>query len=148
MKEQFGFTKVYKTLVDWEWYTDVNTCKLFLHCLLKANYSSKKWRGIKIHRGQFITSLEKLAVETGLSLSKIRTAIAKLSSTGDLIIESNNQFTKITVTSEYYDSNGAKGVVKEVNDKQNSIPVLKLMTNEQQSKNNQLATTKNKIEAL
>ncbi|MCG8182763.1 hypothetical protein [Tenacibaculum piscium] len=83
--------------IDWEWYTDVNTTKLFLHFLLKVNYSKKKWQGNIINKGEFITSYEKLAVETGLSISKVRTALSKLVNTNYVIVESTTSFTKISI---------------------------------------------------
>jgi hypothetical protein len=39
--EQGGFVKLFRALVDWEWYTDLNTCKLLMHCSIKANYRTK-----------------------------------------------------------------------------------------------------------
>ena len=41
----------------------------FIHCLLKANYEEKKWQGIIIPRGGFITSIGHLAIELGFSPS-------------------------------------------------------------------------------
>ena len=38
-----GFIKIYRQLLEWEWYTDTNTKVLFLHCLLKANFKTKKY---------------------------------------------------------------------------------------------------------
>jgi hypothetical protein len=92
-----GFIMLQREIVNWEWYTDVNTYKLFLHCLLKVNYSKKKWQGHVINKGEFITSYDKLAVETGLSVSKVRTAISKLVSTDHLIVETTTSFTKILI---------------------------------------------------
>jgi hypothetical protein len=51
-----GFIMLYRELIEWEWYTDVNACKLFIHCLLKINYSQKRWQGIIVNQGDFITS--------------------------------------------------------------------------------------------
>lgn len=92
-----GFIMLHRELIDWEWYTDVNTCKLFVHSLLKVNYSQKRWQGIVINKGEFITSLDKLAVETGLTVSKVRTALSKLESTNYLILETTSVYTKISI---------------------------------------------------
>ena len=40
--EQGGFIKLYRSMLQWEWYDDVNVKVLFLHLLLKANYEEKK----------------------------------------------------------------------------------------------------------
>jgi hypothetical protein len=92
-----GFIMLYRGLNEWEWYTDVNVCKLFLHCLLKVNYSQKRWQGILIEKGEFITSYEKLAVETGLTVSKVRTALSKLTSTNDVCIATTKSYTKVCI---------------------------------------------------
>ena len=78
------YFKLYRKMVRWEWYTDVNTFKLFLHCLIKANWRDGSWRGIKYKRGQFITSFPSLAKETGLTIREIRTALAHLKATGEV----------------------------------------------------------------
>jgi hypothetical protein len=86
-----------REIINWEWYTDVNTCKLFLHCLLKVNYRQKKWQGIVINKGEFITSYEKLAVETGLTVSKVRTALSKIKGTNHIKVETTTTHTKIII---------------------------------------------------
>ena len=92
-----GFIMLQRKLVEWEWYSDVNVTKLYLHFLLKVNYSKKKWQGHVINKGEFITSYQKLAVETGLSVSKVRTALFKLVSTDHVVVETTTSFTKILI---------------------------------------------------
>ena len=78
------FIKIYRRMMDWEWYTDVNTTKLFLHCLLRANWKSGRWQGINYDEGEFITSLPSLAEESGLTIKQVRTSLTKLIETGEL----------------------------------------------------------------
>lgn len=92
-----GFIKLFRSLLDWGWYTDQNTKALFIHCLLKANYTDKNWRGTPVPRGSFISSISTLAAELGLSERAIRTAITHLKSTGELTSKSTNKFTLFTV---------------------------------------------------
>ena len=75
---------MHRGLLDWEWYDDINVCRLFVHCLLRANHKPKQWRGKTIDRGQFWTSLDTLSAETGLSKKQIRVAFDKLKSTGEV----------------------------------------------------------------
>ena len=79
-----AFVKLYKKMLDWEWYDDVNTCRVFIHCLLKANWKSGSWHGISYDPGQFITSLPSLAAETHLSVRQVRVALDHLKMTGEL----------------------------------------------------------------
>lgn len=92
-----GFIALHRTLLDWEWYSEPNTCRVFIHCLLKANWKDKNYRGKVVKRGHFLTSLEVLAQETGLSVRNIRTSIKNLKATNELTIISTRQGTEIIV---------------------------------------------------
>lgn len=87
------FIKVYRKLMEWEWYTDVNTTKLFIHCLLRANWKEGKWKGIHYKAGEFITSLPSLAEESGLTIQQVRTSLSKLISTGELTSKTTDSVT-------------------------------------------------------
>lgn len=93
------FVKLFRKMVRWEWYTDVNTKVLFIHCLLKANWKAGRWKGHKYERGQFITSLPSLADETGLTIQEVRTALNHLKATGELTVKRYPKFSVITVVS-------------------------------------------------
>ena len=66
-----NFIKLSRKLMDWEWYTDEHTKTLFIHCLLKANWKKGNYKGITVNRGEFITSLQNLAIETGLTFLSV-----------------------------------------------------------------------------
>ena len=93
-----GWIKIYPyRLLEWEWYDDANMFRLFMHLLLKANYKDKQWHGITIKRGQLVTSLVNLSVETGLSKRSLRTCLDKLRKTGEIDTQVTHQFTLVTV---------------------------------------------------
>ena len=123
------YLKLYYKLLDWEWYTNPNVMRLFIHCLLKANRFDKKWHGIKIKAGSFITSYENLAFETGLTVRQVRTALDKLKITGELTNKTTSQYSMITINNwnEY-----------QTNDKQND----KQMTDKRQTNDKQMTTTR------
>ena len=127
-----GWIKLHRQLLEWEWYDDTNTKCLFLHCLLRANHSDTEWRGHNIKRGQFLTSVDTLTRETGLSVSQIRTSLKKLISTNEIASKSQARSTVITVLE--YDSH-----------QDNDKPVDKLMTMKSQADDNEIATDKNVI---
>ena len=91
------FIKLYEQIMSWGWYLDVSTFKLFIHLLLKANYTEGVFQGIKIERGQLVTSLAHLSKETGLSIQQVRTAIDHLISTKEITTLSYAKFRIITV---------------------------------------------------
>ena len=41
-----GFVAIPRGLTDWEWYSEPNTTRLFIHLLLTANSQGKQWQGI------------------------------------------------------------------------------------------------------
>ena len=125
-----GWISLHRKLVEWEWYSDANTMRLFVHCLLKANHVDKKWRGIDIYRGQFLTSIESLSRELRLSSQKIRTSISKLKSTGEITIKTTSKYSMISIAcyDSYQGDNKLEG---------------KQATNKQQTNNKQITTTNN-----
>lgn len=102
---------------------------MFLHLLITVNWTDKKWKGQEIKRGSIVSSYEKLATETGLSVMQVRTAIKKLRSTGEITSKSSNKNTVFIVNN--YD-------LYQGGNKQNNEPV----TSKEQTDNIQITTTK------
>lgn len=133
MCEPAGWIKIHRKMLKWEWYDDINVKTLFIHCLLKANYEDKNWRGAIVKRGSFITSDEHLALETKMSRQEVRTAIGKLISTNEIHKQATNKYTILSVINyDTYQNNST--------DQQptNNQPV----TNQQPTTNQPVTTTK------
>lgn len=92
-----GFISLHRKILDWEWYHDHNTTRLFIHLLMKAAHQNTKWQGQQILRGQLITGRKVLAVETGISERSIRTCLENLKTTNELTIKTTNRFSLITL---------------------------------------------------
>ena len=135
-----GFIKLYRSMLDWEWYSDINVKILFLHLLLKCNYEPKKWQGINIDRGQFVTSIKNLSSEVGLGEKQVRIALKKLQKTGEIEVKTTNKFTLINVVNfnkfqdVIYDEGKQTTNKGQTEDNQETI--------KRQSIDNQRATTK------
>ena len=100
-----GFVKIYRDITDWGWYTEPNTLRVYLHCILKANYTEKEWKGIKIPTGSFVTSYSNLAKELILTVQKVRTALKNLQNSKNLTIKSTHRFSIIEVNCyQFYQS--------------------------------------------
>lgn len=123
-----GFIALFRQFTEWEWYDDANTMRLFIHCLLMANYKDKKWRGKLIKRGSFITSQPKLAHSLKLSIMQIRNSLRKLKSTGEITVLTTAEYSIITVKNYniYQDDNSLKN---------------RQTTSEEQTSNRQATTT-------
>jgi hypothetical protein len=127
MTNQHGWIKLHRQILEWEWYSDNNCFRLFLHLLLKANHKEKRFKGIELKVGSIVTSRDLLARETGLSSQQIRTALNKLISTNEITSETSSQGTIIQIVSyEKY-----------------QVPTNEI-TNEQPT-NNQQSTTNNNV---
>lgn len=124
-----GFIKLHRKLIDWEWFDDANTLKLFIYCLCRANWEAGSWHGISYLPGQFITSLPKLSESTKLSMQEVRTALKHLKSTGELTDKGYNKFRIITINNwEEY-----QGINRQAN---------RQLTDNQQTTNRQLTADK------
>ena len=133
------YIKIFRKLLDWEWYTDVNTKTLFLHCLLKANWKDGAWHGYEIKRGQFITSIASLSKETGLSIRQVRTALKHLETTGEVTSKICSKFRIITVVSyDFFQSS----------DKQNDKKTTKKRQAERQASDKQATTDIRSIRSI
>ena len=92
-----GLILIHRKIVTWEWYQNPNTFRVFLHCLLMANFVDGRFEGKEIKRGQFVTSLQKLSEQTSLSLRQVRTSLEHLILTGELTSKSYSKYRVITV---------------------------------------------------
>ncbi len=113
-----GHIKIDRKILNWEWYNDCKMVHLFLHLLVKANWVEGTWRGLKIKRGQYMTSVSKLSGNTGLSISQIRTCLSKLQTTGEITTKMTNLNTLITIckydTYQSEKSNNSKQFDKQI----------------------------------
>lgn len=92
-----GWIKLHRQIVNWEWYSDSKTFRLFLHLLLTANHKDNNYRGKLIKKGCLVTGRELLSAQTGMSVREIRTCLERLKSTNEIAIKTNSKGTEIQV---------------------------------------------------
>lgn len=92
-----GYVKIYRRIKDWEWYSDANTARVYLHILLSVNHKDSRHCGEVVKRGSFFTSYECLAGELRLSIKSVRTALKHLKDTGEIEVKTARRGTVITV---------------------------------------------------
>lgn len=140
--DEFNKSKISlnRQILNWEWYTDVNTAHLFIHCLLRANWIDVNYRGIKIKRGQFITSREKLSVETGLTEQQIRTALKHLLATNEITKQNCASYSIITVNKYNEYQENFKTSTNEITKHQPSTNQAPTTNNNKNNKNNNINT--------
>jgi len=134
--------------MDWQWYSNPNVMRLFIHCLLKANFKNKKWREITIERGTFITSYAKIADELYLTRDQVRGAFKKLIDTKEVTTQGNNQYLTVTICKyDDYQANKKKkkdkGTTQKPDDDQTDTNQTPTTNNDNNNNNekNYLSTT-------
>lgn len=134
-----GWVKLFRDLLDWEWYQDINASRLLVHLLLTVNYQEKKWKGIIVKPGSIILSWETLSNSVGLSIQQCRTAMDKLIDSKEVTKKSTNKYQVITLVK------WEEFQLSEVEDnKENN----RQLTGHQHSNNIQITTTKESKEDL
>lgn len=114
-----GHIKLDRKILEWEWYSDINTFRLFVHMILKANWKDCNFRGTTVPRGSFVSSIGRLSEETSLTEREIRTAISHLKMTGELTSKSTNRFTVFTIKNyNLYQSGDKQTDIQETNKRQ------------------------------
>lgn len=109
-----NYIKLSRGLLEWEWYTDINTTRLFIHMFLKANWKDGNFKGTTVPRRSFVSSIGKLSSEIGLTEREIRTAISHLKMTGEVTSKTANRFTVFTVVKyDLYQTNDKQNVSQE-----------------------------------
>ena len=124
-----GYIKLHRQILEWGWYSDIRTFRLFIHLLLKANYKDLVWEGHKILRGQLVTSLPKLASQTGLTERQVRVSLDKLKMTGEVSDKATNKYRIITVIK--YDE-------YQTDDRQNGRQMTDKMSDKRQASDRQM----------
>ncbi len=132
-----GWIKLHRQFLDWGWYGDPITKAVFIHLLIKANRKNTVWRGVKIERGQLVTSRSKLVEELTISEQSIRTSLNRLKSTNEITIKTTNRYSLITLVN--YDT--YQGEYSQPNQQTNQ-PSNHQLTSNQPATNQQLTTNK------
>jgi len=125
-----GYIKLHRKILDWQWFHDGKTLKLFIYILTSANYEDKYWGKVLIEKGSFVTSLIHLSSILNLSIQNVRTALSNLQLTHEITIKTTNKYTVINVVNwGLYQSQEL--VDNKQTNKKTNIP----LTNEQQTTN-------------
>lgn len=92
-----NFIKIDRKILKWEWWSDINTFRLFSYMLIVAYWKDGKYKGKDVPRGSFPSSISELSRETNLTENEVRTAIKHLKGTGEITSKSHSKFTIFTV---------------------------------------------------
>lgn len=122
-----NYIKIERKILDWEWWHDINTCRVFIFLLLKANWKDDMWKGVLVKRGSYISSLDKLANDTDLTRDEVRTAIKHLKNTKEITTQSTRKYTVFTVVNyDLYQDNPTQIPIQIPNNSPTIPPLIPL----------------------
>ena len=120
-RREGGYIKLSRKMVDWEWYDEPNTFRVFIHCLMMANWKDSRYHGVEVPRGSFLTGRAKLAAELHMTERAVRTALDHLKATNELAIKSTSKGSIITVVKyNDYQTNDQQNDQQSTNDRPTS----------------------------
>lgn len=82
MNTETGYIRLPRRILDGEIASKPQALAVFVHILVRANREPKTWHGVRINRGQFVTSRRSLSKSCGLSEHQVRTALQILTRQG------------------------------------------------------------------
>lgn len=139
MAEQTTFVKVDRNILQWRWYQDANTVRVFIHLILMANVKDHDFEKITVHRGELVTSLASLSKQLKMSVRSVRTSLEHLKSTGEVTSRNYPHYQVISIAE--YDRYQAVPTRQSTSNRQG---IDKASTsNRQQSKNIRMKEGKN-----
>ena len=132
MRETTTYIKLDRNILDWGWYQDSNTFRVFVHLLLKAQIKDEMYMGVKIKRGDAVVSYGSISKSLGITYDQARTAIQHLQNTNEITIKRKQKFLVVSIVSynRYQDKPQSKNARK-------NIPI----TNPQQSQSKNIRQT-------
>lgn len=131
-----GFVKLPRDVINKPWCNHNGTLRVYIELLVNAAWKDFEYNGSTLKRGQFITSIGKLAERCQLSIQQTRTALSHLKSTNTITIDTTSKFSIITILDDF----SADESNKPVNDLANN------QVNTQVNNKNRKEEKENKIE--
>lgn len=92
-----GYIKLYRSLLEWDWFSDPNTLAVFMYLLLNARFVDGSWRGIPLKAGQLITGRKAISKDTGVSEDCVRRSLKRLQDNHTITIQPTNKFSLVTI---------------------------------------------------
>ena len=92
-----GYIKLYRSILKWEWWDDINTTRVFIWLLLNAQWEDFRYRGYEVPRGSLVIGRNRMSKELRMSEQSIRTSLNHLKSTNEITIQSTNKFSLVTI---------------------------------------------------
>ena len=128
-----GWVRLPRSLLDDIHYRDNATKCTYTHLLLVAEVQPRRVCGIDLKPGETLTTVKRLANETGFSVSQTRTALSHLQITNKIACKTTNKHTVVTLINTEFETQEAVEF-----DKQNNTPNEMTLARKSQTKTKRL----------
>lgn len=107
-----GWLKIYRSIVDWEWFSEHDMTVFFIWCLCNANVDGRMWRGVYVKPGQLVVSRSTVCKELGISERRYRTIISRFAKSGEITMKPQGAFSILTIVNwEIYQEDANSEIV-------------------------------------
>lgn len=96
-KQQKGYIKLHRKLLQWEWWGDELMVKAWIYCLLNATYKDIIWKGVTVVRGSFVTSMRHMAEDLDCTYCMVRSLLSRLQESKNIEYKCFNTHTLIVI---------------------------------------------------
>lgn len=86
-----GWIKLYRKMIDWDWWTDSYVVHVFVYLLLMANHKARKFGNRTIKQGQFLTSIRAISRDLNLNERTVMRALKTLYESNTISVVSDRQ---------------------------------------------------------
>lgn len=122
MPDKSTYIKLDRNIKDWSCFTDSKALQLWIFLLTSAVYEPTEYRGVKLRRGQWATSLRQIENATGQDRRTLKGSLEKLIESGSVTVESRHKkYMVIGVTNYDLYQSGARKENKKENKKDEEI---------------------------
>lgn len=140
-----GFILLHRDILNWRWFKNANTFRVFIYLLLQANYEPHDFETMTIGRGQLVTSYPKISDVLGITEAQARTAVKHLKATGEITVKQTPKFSVVTVNNyDLYQSFNSQNDSQITGEKQSSnsqMTAMEYSKTKQQSNKINITTT-------
>lgn len=91
MPDKSSYIKLDRNIKNWSCFQDSKALQLWIFLLTSAVYEPTEYRGVKLRRGQWATSLRQIETATGQDRHSLSKSLDKLIENGSITIESRHK---------------------------------------------------------
>ena len=108
-----GWIKLNRKILDWRWYHDENTFRVFLHLLLIANVKDGGYLSDTIHRGEVVVTIGNIAKALKITYNQTRKALEHLKETNEITTTSRSKYLIVSILNyDKYQDNHTQSTTK------------------------------------